>query len=155
MNSMTKQRSESERNGPSGPRPARVSRQGPSRTEFVRLAHQAVGAIAGADTMNRAEPRAGGRSRGWRRLDTEPETGRTKGPASNEAGDSFGRASDDPAGFQPYWGRPAARRDRRGRGKRGQDLMAICHDARKDRNRGSHWSKPVAPPLYSNDFSEK
>jgi hypothetical protein len=27
--------------------------------------------------------------------------------------------------------------------------MAICHDARKGRHSGSHWSKPVAPPLYS------
>ena len=27
--------------------------------------------------------------------------------------------------------------------------MAICHDARKGRNTGSHWSKPVAPPLHS------
>ena len=27
--------------------------------------------------------------------------------------------------------------------------MAICHDARKGRYSGSHWSKPVAPPLHS------
>jgi hypothetical protein len=27
--------------------------------------------------------------------------------------------------------------------------MAICHDARKSRHIGSHWSNTVAPPLYS------
>ncbi|MGA2862874.1 MAG: hypothetical protein ABSF95_00125 [Verrucomicrobiota bacterium] len=28
-------------------------------------------------------------------------------------------------------------------------MIAICHNARKGRNTGSHWSKPVAPPLHS------
>ena len=74
MNSMTQQRREGEANGPQGQRPARVSRGGPSRTEFVRPAHQVVVAFAGADMINRAEPRACGRSRGSRRLDTEPGT---------------------------------------------------------------------------------
>ena len=74
MNSMTQQRREGEANGPPGQRPARVSRGGPSWTEFVRPAHQAVVAFAGADMINRAEPRACGRSRGSRRLDTEPGT---------------------------------------------------------------------------------
>ena len=41
--------------------------------------------------------------------------------------------------------KPAARNDQRGRRKRRQNLMAICHDARKGRNTGSHWFKPVAP----------
>jgi hypothetical protein len=31
--------------------------------------------------------------------------------------------------------------------------MAICHDARKGRHIGSHWSKTVAPPLYSTSIS--
>ncbi len=56
MDSMTKQRRESEANGPRGQRPARVSRGGPSWTEFFRLAHQAIVAIAGAGMINRAEP---------------------------------------------------------------------------------------------------
>jgi len=145
MNSVTKQRRESETSGPRGQRPSRVSRTGPSRTELVRLAHQAVVAIAGADMINRAEPRACGHSRGSRRLDTEPETGRTAGSASNEAGDGCGRAQGDEAGFQPYWGKPAVRNDKRGWRKRRHDLMAICHDARKSRHIGSHWSKTVAP----------
>jgi len=149
MDSMTKQRREGEANSPQGQRPARVSQQGPSWTEFVRLADQAVVAFAGTEMINRAEPRACGHSRGSRRLDTEPETERTAGPASNAAGDGCGRAQDDQAGFQPYWGKPAVRNDKRGRRKRGQDLMAICHNARKGRNTGSHWSKPVALPLYS------
>jgi hypothetical protein len=46
-------------------------------------------------------------------------------------------------------GKPAVRNDKRGWRKRGQDLMAICHNARKGRHTGSHWSKPVAPPLHS------
>ena len=140
---MTKQRREGEANGPQGQRPARVSRGGPSWTEFVRLADQAVVAIAGAGMINRAEPRACGYSRDPRRLDTEPETERNAGPASNEAGDGFGRVQDDQAGFQPYWGKPAVRNEPRGWRNRRHDLMAICHDARKGRHSGSHWSKPA------------
>jgi hypothetical protein len=149
MNSMTKQRREGEANGPQGQRPARVSRGGPSWTEFVRPAHQAVVAFAGADMINRAEPRACGHSREPRLLDPEPGMERNAGSASNAAGNGCGRARSDEAGFQPYWGKPAVRNDQRGWRKRGQDLMAICHDARKGRHSGSHWSKPVAPPLYS------
>jgi len=152
---MTKQRREGEADGPQGQRPARVSRRGPSWTEFVRLADQAVVAITGAGMINRAEPRACGYSRGSRRLDPEPETERTAGPALNAAGDGCGRVQDDQAGFQPYWGKPAVRNEQRGRRKRGQDLMAICHDARKGRHTGSHRSKPVAPPLYSTSISIK
>ncbi len=146
---MTKQSREGEAKGPQGQRPARVSRGGPTWTEFVRLADQAVVAIAGAGMINRAEPRACGHSRGSRRLDSEPETERTAGPASNEAGNGFGRAPGDEAGFQPCWGKPAVRNEPRGWRNRRHDLMAICHDARKGRYSGSHWSKPVAPPLYS------
>ena len=40
-------------------------------------------------------------------------------------------------------GKPAVRNEPRGWRKRGQDLMAICHDARKGRYSGSHWSKPA------------
>ena len=140
---MTKQRREGQANGPQGQRPARVSRGGPSWTEFVRLADQAVVAIAGAGMINRAEPRACGYSRDPRRLDTEPETERNAGPASNEAGDGFGRVQDAQAGFQPYWGKPAVRNEPRGWRNRRHDLMAICHDARKGRHSGSHWSKPA------------
>ena len=148
-NSMTKQRREGEANGPPGQRPARVSRGGPRWTEFVRLVDQAAVAIAGLDRINGAEPRACGHSRGSRRLDSGPETERTAGSASNKAEDGFGRRQSEEAGFQPYWGKPAVRNEPRGWRNRGQDLMAICHDARKGRNVGSHWSKPVAPPLYS------
>jgi hypothetical protein len=150
---MTKQRREGEANGPQGQRPPRVSRRGPSWTEFARLTDQAVVAYAGADMINRAERRACGYSRGSRRLDIEPETERTAGSASNAAGNGSGRARSDKAGFQPYWGKLAVRNEQRGRGKRGQDLMAICHDARKGRNTGSHWSKPVAPPLHSTNMA--
>jgi hypothetical protein len=33
--------------------------------------------------------------------------------------------------------------------------MAICHDARKSRHIGSHWSKTVAPPLYSTSSGQQ
>jgi hypothetical protein len=134
---------ESEANGPQRQRPARVSRGRPSWTEFVRLADQAVVAIAGAEMINPAEPWVRGHSRGSRRLDPEPETERTAGPASDVAGDGCGSAQDDQAGIQPYWGKPAVRNDERGRRNRRYDLMAICHDARKGRHSGSHWSKPA------------
>ena len=152
---MPKQRREGEANGPQGQRPVRVSRRGPSWTEFVRLADQAVVAFAGTEMINRAERRACGHSLGSRRLDTEPETERTAGSASNEAEDGFGRRQSEEAGFQPYWGKPAVRNEQRGRRERGQDLMAICHDARKGRYTGIHWSKPVAPPLYSTSSSAR
>jgi len=146
---MPKQRREGEANGPRGQRPPGASRTGPSWTEFVRPAHQAVVAFVGAGIINRAEPRACGYSREPIHLDSEPDTERNVGSASNAAGDGGGRARSDKAGFQPYRGKLAVRDDERGWGKRGQDLMAICHDARKGRNAGSHWSKPVAPPLHS------
>jgi hypothetical protein len=113
-------RRESEANGPQGQRPARVSRGGPSWTEFVRLADQAVVAIAGTDMINRAEPRACGHSRGSRRLDPEPETEWTAGPASNAAGDGCGRAQDDQAGFQPDGGNPPYGMNRGGGGNVGR-----------------------------------
>jgi hypothetical protein len=66
---LTNPRKESEAKGPQGQRPARVSRSGPSWTESVRLADQAVVAFAGAGMINRAEPRACGHSRGRLRKD--------------------------------------------------------------------------------------
>ena len=106
MKSMPQQRRESEANGPQGQRPARVSRGGPSWTEFVRLADQAVVAFGGAGMINRAEPRACGHSREPRLLDTEPGMERNAGSASNAAGNGCGRARSDEAGFQPYWKNP-------------------------------------------------
>jgi len=154
MHSMPKQRREGEANGPRGQRPPGASRTGPSWTEFVRPAHQAVVAFAGAFMINRAEPRACGHSREPIPSDSEPEAERNAGSASNAAGDGGGRARSDKAGFQPYWGKPAVRNDKRGWRKRGQDLMAICHDTRKGSNTGSHWSKPVVPPPHSTSFSK-
>ena len=127
VNSMPKQRREGEANRPPGQRPPRVSRTGPSWTEFVRPAHQAVVAFAGAGMINRAEPRACGYSREPIHLDSEPDTERNAGFASNAAGDGWGRARSDQAGRQPYRGKLAVRNGKRGWGKRGQDLMPICH----------------------------
>ena len=75
MDSMTKQRREGEANRPTRAKTGQRKLIKPSWTEFVRLADQAVVAIAGADMINRAEPRACGYSRRSRRLDTKwPET---------------------------------------------------------------------------------
>ena len=145
----SRQRREGETDSPQGQRPDRASRTGPSGTESARPAHQAVVVLAGAGIINRAEPRACGHSREPIPLDSEPDTERDAGSASNAAGDGCGRARSDKAGFQAYRGKLAVRDEQRGWGKRGQDLMAICHHARKGSNTGSHWSKPVAPPLHS------
>ena len=121
----------------------------PRSVQNGRHGEKAQFLCAAFNMINRAEPRACGHSREPIPPDSEPEAERNAGSASNAAGDGGGRARSDQAGFQPYWGKPAVRNDKRGWRKRGQDLMAICHDARKGRNKGSPWSKPVAPPLYS------
>ena len=73
---MTKQRTESEVNRPTRAKTGQRKLIKPNWTEFVRLADQAVVAIAGADMINRAAPRACGCSRRSRRLDTKwPGTG--------------------------------------------------------------------------------
>ena len=149
MNSMAKKRREGEANGPRGQRPPRASRTGPSWTEFDRPAHQAVVAIAGAGMINRAEPRACGSSREPIGLDSEPGPKGTQArcqtwPETAAEGHRATRLD-----LQPYWGKLTVRDETRGWGKRRHDLMAICHDARKGRYIGSHWSKPGAPPPYS------
>ena len=75
MDSMTKQRREGETNRPDRAKTGPYKLRKPSGLEFVRLADQAVVAIAGAGMINRAEPRACGCSRRSRRLDmNRPET---------------------------------------------------------------------------------
>src|SRR5208337_5489320 len=41
--------------------------------------------------------------------------------------------------LKPYWGKPALRNFRGGRGNEMDGLMAVCHAARKGRYTGSHW----------------
>jgi hypothetical protein len=132
-----KKRREGETDGPKGQRPVRVAGR-PSGTESVRLAHQVVVAIAGAAMINRAKPRACGCSRG-------SEWGWTSSPPQVNRRANVKRGPDRPRKvvgswlrFQPYWGKPTVRNDERGWRKRGHDLMAICHDARKSRYIGSH-----------------
>jgi hypothetical protein len=149
---MPKQRREGETDSPQGQRPPGASRTGSSWTEFVRPAHQAVVAFAGAGIINRAEPRACGHSREPIHLDSEPDTERGAGSAANAAGDGCGRARSDKAGFQPYRGKLAIRDEQRGWGKRGQDLMAICHNARKGRYIGSHWPNHVRVSALLDQF---
>src|SRR6266571_3582973 len=43
------------------------------------------------------------------------------------------------ASLKPYWGKPAVRNFRGGRGNEVDGLMTVCHDARKGRYIGSHW----------------
>ena len=149
MNSMAKKRREGEANSPRGQRPARASRAGPSWSEFVRLAHQAVVAMGGAGMINRAEPRACGYSREPICLDSEPDTKGTQARRQTQPETATEGRWATRLGLQPYWGKPAVRDETRGWGNRRHDLMSICHDARKGRNIGSHWSKPGAPPPYS------
>src|SRR5437762_3165867 len=42
------------------------------------------------------------------------------------------------ASLKPYWGKPAVRNFRGGRGNEVNGLMTVCHDARKGRYIGSH-----------------
>jgi hypothetical protein len=70
----------------------------PNWKEFVRLAHQAVVAIAGTGIINGAEPRACGLRRVSISPDIEPGPERNAGAASNEAGNGFGRAPAPRAG---------------------------------------------------------
>jgi hypothetical protein len=84
--SMPKQRREGETDSPQGQRPPGASRTGPSWTEFVRPAHQAVAAFAGAGIINRAEPRACGHSREPRRRDPELGTKGTQAPRQTQPG---------------------------------------------------------------------
>ena len=147
------QRREGEANGPPGQRPDGVSRGGPSWTELVRPAHQAVVAFAGAGMINRAEPRARGHSREPIHLDPEPDTERNAGTASNAAGTGCGRSRSDEAGFHPYWGKPALRHDQRGGGGNEVDgRMTFCHDARKSRYIGGHWPNHVRASALLDQF---
>jgi hypothetical protein len=146
---MAKKRREGEANSPRGQRPPGASRTGPSWAEFVRLAHQAVVAFAGTDMINRAEPRACGYSREPIGLDSEPDPKGTQARRQTRPETATEGRRATRLGLQPYWGKPAVRDETRGWGNRQHDLMAICHDARKSRNIGSHWSKPGAPPPYS------
>src|ERR1035437_2586497 len=57
------QRREGEANRPTRAKTGQRKLRKPSWTEFARLADQAVVALAGADMINRAEPRACGYSR--------------------------------------------------------------------------------------------
>ena len=108
----TRQRREGEANRPTRAKTGQCKLRKLSWTEFVRLADQAVVAIAGADMINRAEPRACGYSRRSRRLDKKrPETGERQLRCQTKPRKVFGRAPEDKAGFQPYWGKPAVRNE--------------------------------------------
>ena len=118
MNSMAKKRREGEANSPRGQRPARASRAGPSWSEFVRLAHQAVVAIGGAGMINRAEPRACGSSREPRCLDAEPDTKGTQArcqtsPETAAEGHGMTRLASSRTGYvakEKMWRRGPERR---------------------------------------------
>src|SRR5665213_1029864 len=43
--------------------------------------------------------------------------------------------------LKPYWGKPAVRNFRGGRGNGMHGLMSLCHEVRKNGYNGSHWPK--------------
>jgi hypothetical protein len=110
MDSMPKQRKEGEANGPTRAKTDQRKLNKPSWAEFVRLADQAVVAIAGADMTNRAEPRACGYSRGSRRLDTkrpetdEPQVLRQTPPGRVTEGRRMTRLASSRTGENPPYG---------------------------------------------------
>jgi hypothetical protein len=141
---MTKQRREGEANRPTRAKTGQRKLIKPSWTEFVRLADQAVVAFAGADMINRAEPRACGYSRRSRRLDTKwPETDERQLPRQTKPGRvSEGRRrtrlASSRTGENSLYGM-----NRGGGGNEVDGLMTFCHDARKGRYIGSHWPNYV------------
>src|SRR5438045_90214 len=52
-----------------------------------------------------------------------------------------GRRSWPTPDLKPYWGKPAVRNFRGGRGNRMHGPVAICHAAPKGGHAGSHWPK--------------
>ena len=94
------------------------------------------------------EPRATGPAVAVRslrcRLDGSPTTDQTPGmeiptvTAYKQALTRLRRRPWRQAGLKPYWGKPAVRNFRGGRGNEVEGLMAICHDARKGGYTGSH-----------------
>jgi hypothetical protein len=150
MDSMTKQRREGEANRPRRAKTGQRKLIKPSWTEFVRLADQAVVAIAGADMINRAEPRACGCSRRSRRLDTKwPETDerqllRQTKPRRVSEGRRRTRLASSRTGENPPYGM-----NRGGGGNVGMTRGLFATMPERADTKGSHWSKPVAPPLHS------
>ena len=141
---MTRQRREGEANRPIRAKTGQRKPIKPSWTEFVRLADQAVVAFAGADMINRAEPRACGYSRRSRRLDKKwPETDdrqlpRQTKPGRVSEGRGRTRLASSRTGENSLYGM-----NRGGGGNEVDGLMTFCHDARKGRYIGSHWPNHV------------
>jgi hypothetical protein len=150
MDSMTKQRREGEANRPTRAKTGQRKLIKPNWTEFVRLADQAVVAFAGADMINRAEPRACGCSRRSRRLDTKwPETDerqllRQTKPRRVSEGRRRTRLASSRTGENPPYGM-----NRGGGGNAGMTRGLFATMPERADTKGSHWSKPVAPPLHS------
>ena len=150
---MTKQRREGEANGPRGQRPDGASRAGPNWTEFVRLAHQAVVAFAGARITNRAEPRACGLRRVSTSPDAEPGRERNASAASNEAGHGFGRAQQQKAGASNRTGENSlSGMTRGGGGNDGKTRWPFATTLERADTSEVIGLNRIAPPLYSTSF---
>ena len=150
MESMTKQRREGEANGPRGQRPDRASQTSPTWKEFVRLAHQAVVAIAGTGITNRAEPRACGLRRISISPDSELGYERNASEASNEAGNSLGRAPHERAGASNRTGENSpSGMIRGGGGNDGKTRWPFATLLERADTSEAIGLNRVAPPLYS------
>ena len=91
------------------------------------------------------------------RLDASPTTDQTPGteiPTVTAYKRARARSRRWPwrqAGLKPYWGKPAVRNFRGGRGNEVDGLMTVCHAARKGRYVGSHWPNHVRASAILDD----
>jgi hypothetical protein len=129
--SMTKQRREGEANGPQGQRPARAS-------EEPKLAGVRQTGASGRSSDCRHWDNKRCRAKGlWAPPCFEKSGHRAGSGKKCRGGVKRGwkglrkGAVPECGSFQPDWGKLTVRDDKRGWRKRRQDLMAICHEARK------------------------
>ena len=147
---MTKQRREGEANRPTRAKTGQRKLIKPSWTEFVRLADQAVVALAGADMINRAERRACGCSRRSRRLDMkwpetdEPQVRRQTKPGQVSEGRRMTRLASSRTGENPPYGM-----NRGGGGNFGMTRGLFATMPERAETLEALGLKPAAPPPHS------
>ena len=145
--------------GGSDPQPGGIIHKPPGGAQRCRCGHSKRRADRTIQPVG--EPRATGLAvvvRGARcRLVNRPTTEKTPGaeiPTVTAYKRTPPRSRRWPwpqASLKPYWGKPAVRNFRGGRGNEVDGLMTICHDARKGRYTGSHWPKHIRASALLDD----